>query len=168
MYSSYSEPGIELTELKSTEEVYNHFNLSDYESARGLKANLMIWPTNASDKVFIRKVDLDPKYCKGETFRYTIEGWGLIQLQLSGTNQMGLFYSTTTHNSETRVKAFENDSSNKSGKSTDWDWKEVNRVSRKIINFIKKQSPKKVGPQPVMNCASTITIAGGNEKYKKV
>lgn len=38
---------------------------------------------------FIRKerITLDPKKCDGATFRYTSEGWGLIQFQLDVTDQ---------------------------------------------------------------------------------
>jgi hypothetical protein len=162
VFQDYSEYDSELIEFGSADEVYKYYDLAKFDNGRSQMANIILWPTEASDKFKVTKIVLKPDKCKGATYRYQANGWGLIQIQLKGTNKLGLQYSHTNHNTEKRALAWEEIDRDKLGSVKDWDFSVTASVSRKINSFVKKHSVKKVGPMPVMVCASKVWLAGVN------
>ncbi|MEZ9526868.1 hypothetical protein [Enterovibrio norvegicus] len=160
VFESYSKYDTELVEFESMKDVVEYFQLPDFSKKPNRSATLMLWPIEASDNVRVNRIELNPKKCQGATHRYRVDGWGLISLELKGINKAGLQYSTTNHNTEKRATVWGPNYSDVMGSPTDWDWKAVSSASRKLNNFIKKNSSKKVGPMPVMQCAEKVTLAG--------
>ncbi|MEJ2622519.1 MAG: hypothetical protein P8163_20405 [Candidatus Thiodiazotropha sp.] len=160
VFESYSKYDEELVEFSNATEVLEYFQLANFSKKPNQTADLMLWPTSASDNVRVNRIELNPQKCKGATHRYRIDGWGLISLELNGINKAGLQYSNTNHNTEKRAVAWEPNYNDVMGSPSTWDWKAVSSASRKLNNFIKKKSNKKVGPMPVMLCAETVTLAG--------
>ena len=160
VFQSYSEHDSDLIEFKTSLEVINYYNLDGFSTEKGKSADLMLWPVEASPNFKVAIVNLNPKKCKDATYRYRSDGWGLIHLELKGINRLGLQYSHTNHNTEKRAKAWEPNYIDELGPVSEWDWKVVASTSRKLNNFIKKQSNKKVGPMPVMPNAESINLAG--------
>lgn len=160
VFESYSEYEKNLVEFSNAQKVVDHYQLADFSKTPKRSATLMLWPIKASKNVKVNLISLNPKKCQGATHRYRVDGWGLISLELKGINKAGLQYSNTNHNTEKRATAWEPHYSNIMGPASEWDWKAVSSASRKLNNFIKKNSNKKVGPMPVMQCAETVTLAG--------
>ncbi|BFM48765.1 hypothetical protein [Marinomonas sp. THO17] len=160
VFESYSEYDKDLVEFSNAQEVFEYYQLAEFSNTLNRSANLILWPVNASESVKVNRIELNPQKCQGATHRYRVDGWGLISLELKGINQAGLKYSHTNHNTEKRATAWGPNYSDVMGSPTDWDWKAVSSASRKLNNFIRKNSNKKVGSMPVMQCAETVTLAG--------
>lgn len=160
VFESYSNYEKELVEFTNTKEVVEYYQLGDFSKKPNRSATLMLWPIKASDNVRVNRIELNPKKCQGATHRYRVDGWGLISLELKGINKAGLQYSNSNHNTEKRASAWEPNYCDVMGSPSEWDWKAVSSTSRKLNNFIKKHSTKKVGPMPVMRCAGAVTLAG--------
>ena len=83
-----------------------------------------------------RKISLDPKKCDGHTWRYTVEGWGLIRIQgdLRGAPAIECHVAV---NSQKRAEAL-------AGTYPDspdprlLDWKVIQHHARRIIRKMKK------------------------------
>src|SRR2546426_11648858 len=112
---------------------------------------LSLWPVRASSSaVHQRRIALVPAKCQGATFRWTIEGWGLITMQLGGSSLVGLVASHTNHNSAERARKWEQTLNRTLGSVSAWDWPEVSRVSRRLNRQIRKLAVSKVGSRVVL------------------
>ena len=150
----------QLCEFKSIEELKEKYEIGKCKS-RTCSINLQLWPVNASQDVIVTKVDLNPKYCNGATFRYQINGWGLIQLYIGGISKLGVVHSHTNHNTEKRANKLASTHDEVMGAPSNWDWKEVARVSNKLNRYINKCSVSKINSRPVLQEAAA-SIKGGN------
>ncbi len=150
----------QLCEFKSLEELKEKYDIGKCIN-RTSSVNLQLWPVKASNSVVIDKIDLNPKKCNGAKFRYQITGWGLIQLYIGGISKLGIVHSHTNHNSEKRAKKLASINPELTGTPSDWDWKEVSRVSNKLNRYITKCSVSKINSRPVLQEAAT-KIKGGN------
>ena len=120
--------GQEICEYKTVEEILSKFDLDNGDKFAN---TLQLWTPRHKGKPIFRKVDLDPKRCKGNTFRYSTEGWGLIQLYFGGLKNSELNQSHIGHFNE--VGALRNESATIfNGKVSDWDWTEIQSTSRKL------------------------------------
>lgn len=97
------------------------------------------------------RVGLDPRRCKGHTFRYSIQGWGVIFLQLDfyGLPEIECYISC---NSQKRAEAWSDTYAEL--KSPDlWDWKAVERSCRRLIrcarDLSKRRTPPSRPPNPL-------------------
>ena len=124
-YSPYSQ---EISEYKSTVEIESKFDL---ERGSQFAATFELWSPLFNGKYFFRRINLDPRRCSGHTFRYSTDGWGLIQLYFGGLENNILSYSHIGHQSEKRASAWES-LHPEMGKVSDWNWKEVESISRKL------------------------------------
>jgi len=156
MYSSFSE---DIVEFSSSEEVTFYDGYTRLiETGRPLY--LTVWPVNASEAVQMKHIDLDPKKCDGHTFRYTVVGWGLVQLYFRGKTQKGLESSHTNHNSEARAKKWAATYLDELGSPEQWNWSEVTRVSSKLNRYIRKCAVRKIGARPILRHADDILKHG--------
>lgn len=99
------------------------------------------------------------------TFRYTCEGWGLIQLDyggLFGTEE--LRWTHTNHNSEKRASAWAG-TIRRLGDPAAWDWPAVTSASSKLNRAIRRMAVDKIGPHPVLPHAARV-IADANLRYE--
>lgn len=124
-----------------------------------LSCFLMLWPVEASDQVRIRRMELNPAAGLG-THRYTVEGWGLISLQLGGLGKTGLHPSHTNHNSENRARKWADTYKALMGTPSAWNWDVVTRTSAKLNYRIRSLAVSKTRNRPVLPAAKNALNAG--------
>ncbi|MCG6142730.1 hypothetical protein [Leptospira mtsangambouensis] len=148
IYESYSDYEKPISEFHSFEELNDKYSILKNEMKNNVY--LQIYNPKASKNLKFRKIELDPNKCDGFKFRYSCDGWGLIQLYLGKLENNILKNSHTNHNSEKRASKWENIHENSLGKIHEWDWKIVNSTSRKLNRFIKNQSKDKINSRYIL------------------
>lgn len=139
--------GQEISEYKGTDEIISKFDL---ENGGKSSVTFQLWAQRFGGDILFRKVDLNWKHCDGQTFRYSTEGWGLIQLYLGGQKDKVLFHSHIGHFNEKGALKWE-DTNRFNGKVNKWNWKEVEQTSRKLKNQIhNKMAVRKIGRYGVL------------------
>ncbi len=113
---------------------------------------------NFGGKVVFQKVNLNPKYCAGHSFRYRTAGWGLVQLYFGGIQKGTLSYSHIGHfNQKGALKKETGGTKNGNHTVDEWNWKEIRKYSRKLKYQIhQKMSVKKLGSMGMLNGASKL------------
>ena len=110
--------------------------------------------------VLHRKIVLRPGAVPGATFRFSTDGWGLIQLYLGVLRKDGsLTACHTHHNSLTRAQRWTQTVSDQ-GSVESWDWPAVSRMSGRLVRFIRKAADSKQWSRPVLPSAHTAQVAG--------
>ncbi|MBO0358201.1 hypothetical protein J0X19_09620 [Hymenobacter sp. BT186] len=128
LYDSYSAYGEEVSEYSCLEEITSKFDL---DSGSQSAVMFQLWSPLFSGAIHCERINLDPDYCQGHTFRYRTSGRGLIQLYLGGRNSQGLHYSHLGHYSEKGAAAWESVSPSL-GRTSLWNWQVINSTSRKL------------------------------------
>jgi hypothetical protein len=107
-----------------------------------------------------QRIEINPNYSNGHTYRYATEGWGLIQLYFGGLEENILFHSHFGHFNE--AGALKNEGVNKkNGKVNLWDWKAIEQTSRKLKYQIhSKMAIRKIGSYGVLPGAQNISKDG--------
>jgi len=157
IFDHYSPYGQEINQYKSTAEITTHFDL---EIGRQSAVALNLWAPHFGGKVRFQRVELNPKYCNGYTYRYGTAGWGLIHLYLGGLEENILFHSHIGHFNE--AGALKNEGVNKeNGKVNLWNWKAIEQTSRKLKYQIhNKMSVRKIGSYGVLQGAENLSKNG--------
>ena len=109
VFESYSEYGAELREFRSTEELAGAFSLGTDPHGNGSAVLLQLWSPSVMRDLTITRFALDPARCDGHTFRYRIDGGGLMQLYLGGVCDRVVTMSHFGHQSQIRAQAWEVD-----------------------------------------------------------
>lgn len=159
IYDLYSSYGEEIRRYTTLDEIEKKIE-KDKRSA-----HFNIYSPDFGGEVIFRKITLDPTHCNGHTFRYSTEGWGLIQLYFGKVWNERLEYSTIKHNSETRAINWYPTCPDM-GNPDLWNWKEVSKVSRKLSYIIKKASINRAGGRYVMPDADMKTTIEDINEYK--
>jgi len=135
---AHSRPGHDLREFHSVREAVE---------AGG--RHLMLFVTNAGPAPIARRIESTPG-ASDAGFRYTCEGWGLIQLHYGGffgTHE--LRWSHTNHNTEKRAAAWA-PIGPPMGDPAAWNWKAVTSASSKLNRSIRRMAVDKIGSRPVL------------------
>jgi hypothetical protein len=149
--------GQKIGEYKTTEEILSKFDLHNGDK---FAVAFQLWTPRWKGDIVFRKIELDPKYCNGHTFRYSTEGWGLIQLYFGGVKQGELHRSHVGHQSEKRAMALENGALNL-GPVSKWDWNEVEKVGRALKRQIhNKMAKRKIASVGVLPGADKLEAQG--------
>lgn len=82
-----------------------------------------------------RTIHLDPKHCPGQKFRFTWDGFGLISLQLYGSDRLEM--SRISSNSPARAKAWASTCPDWSPPDA-WNWRAVESHTRRLQRVLKK------------------------------
>src|SRR3954471_21608233 len=97
LFDAASSYGQEIKEYKNTKEIVAKFDL---ENGGQLSVTFQLWTQYFGGDILFRKVELNPKHCDGHSFRYSTDGWGLIQLYFGGQKDNILFHSHIGHFTE--------------------------------------------------------------------
>jgi len=154
----YSPMGKELKEYNATQEIVDNFDLHNGKSCA---VSLALWNSNYGEKNIIRKIDLNPKYCKGHTFRFAATGWSLQQLYFGGLSGEMLYYSTIQGFNE--KGAIEKDYLYPEASRTAHllDWVQIKIDQRKLKYFIdKKLTTRKLNSYLVLSDADSELQSG--------
>lgn len=82
-----------------------------------------------------KKIDLVPEKCDGATFRYSMEGWGLIQLQIDYKLAPSIECRIAV-NTEERALAWAQTLS-ALGAPDQWEWKAVEKQARRLARVLR-------------------------------
>lgn len=92
---------------------------------------------NAEGYVRKKRITLKPRKCKGATFRYSVEGWGLIHIQLS--QKENCMQCELSANSEKRAQKWEEYIPELESAAL-WNWIEVNKQKRRLNRVLRKSA----------------------------
>lgn len=157
VYDLYSSYGQGICQYKTVNEISSKFDLDNGDK---FAVTFQLWTTRHKGKPLFRKIDLNPKYCKGHTFRYSTAGWGLIQLYFGGLKNSELNQSHIGHFNESG--ALKNESSTTfNGKVNAWDWTEIQATSRKLKYQIhNKLTTRRIGSFCILSGADQLETQG--------
>ena len=158
---SYSENDRDLREFKSVSEVLDAYNSKSVGTFL-----LQLWSPSVSSEVVIRKISLDPRKCNGATHRFSIEGWGLMQLYFGRIQNEEIHPSHFGHNSEKRARNWESTFLDELGSADGWDWEFLKKISGKIQHQIRKKlAASKINSRPILEAAFKEVSKGFSLKY---
>jgi hypothetical protein len=157
VFDHYSAHEQEIRQYKSTAEIASHFEL---EKGGQFAVTFQLWAPDFGGQARFQRVELNPKYCKGHTYRYATEGWGLIQLYLGGQDKNILNYCHIGHFNEAgalKKEAFHENNS----RVDQWDWKAIEQTSRKLKYQIhNKMAVRKIHSVGVLPGADVLIKSG--------
>jgi len=156
IYDLGSPYGQEICQYKSINEISSKFDLEIDEFG----TTFQLWTPRHKGKPIFRKIDLDPKRCKGHKFRYSTDGLGLIQLYFGGLKNNELRHSHIGHfNEKEALKQEDFHITNELVSS--WDWKEIQATSRKLKYEIhNKLATRKIGSFGLLSGADQLEAQG--------
>jgi hypothetical protein len=152
VFESYSEYGTELREFRSTDELAAAFPIGTDPHGNGTAVLLQLWSPSVMRELTIARIKLNPAACDGHTFRYRIDGGGLVQLYLGGVCERVVTKSHYGHQSQIRAQAWEVDD------GVNWD--ALKTVSNRIQYHVRKLAAGKAGSMPVLPQALGLARAG--------
>ena len=159
VFESYSEFDAEIREFKSTNDLSQAYRISECIGSSH-SGYLQLVPPGADALYHIRRIVLKPS--TGHEYRYSIEGWGLIQLYLGGLSSSGFVLSHTNHNSEKRAHLWSHTYPEIKSPAT-WDWKQVVRTSSALNRYIRtKLAVSSQSGRPVLPEAAKALADGIN------
>jgi hypothetical protein len=157
IYDLASPYGQEISEYKTTDEIAIKFDLVNGGQSA---ATFQLWTPRFGGDIFFRKVDLNPKYCNGHTFRYSTDGWGLIQLYFGGQKDNFLFHSYIGHFNEKGALKWQ-ETNQLNGSVDKWNWKIIEQTSRTLRNQIdSKLVTRKIGSYRILQGADILNNTG--------
>ena len=151
-YESYSEPEQEIRSFSSALELEAEISLRVPDERRFVSYSIH-YP-EAKGLVKKRKFDLIPEKNDGKRFRFSMDGWGLIQLQLTYSDDH--VSCRVAVNSEKRALAWLQTYPDHGDPSL-WDWKIVEKHARRIIRKMKKEPN-----QPLQTMTIAVTSAAAH------
>ena len=101
VYDLGSAYGQEICQYKTADEIASKFDL---DNGGKFAITFQLWTPRHRGEPLFRKIELDPKHCNGNTFRYAAEGFGLIQLYFGGLKDNELNQSHIGHFNEKGAK----------------------------------------------------------------
>jgi hypothetical protein len=147
----------QICEYKSVEEITSKFDL---ENGNKFAVSFQLWTQRHKGDILFRKVELDPNYCNGHTFRFSSEGWGLIQLNFGGLKNNELHQSHIGHFNEKGAAKWEM-TNLFNGKVSNWNWTEIQTTSRKLkYHLHNKLAVGKIGSLGVLKGAEGLEKQG--------
>jgi len=157
IYDSYSEYGQEICTYSTVEAIGEKYNLKD---GGKFAVRFQLWSPRHKGQPIFNRINLDPKRCNGHSFRYSTEGWGLIQLNFGGILNKELNQSNIGHFNE--AGALGRESANSiNGRVDSWDWKEIASTSRKLkYHLHNKLAIRKIRSIGVLSGAEKLASEG--------
>lgn len=156
-----SDFGQPLRRFRSAGEVLAQFERR-YPNGRKWRAlHLQLYVLGAGPPFVPRRVSLDPQACDGATFRYTAEGWGLVQLYLSALPEgdTRLEDSHTNHNTLKRAQTWSS-TVPELGDVGAWDFGKITAFSSRLNREIRKRGVAKIGSRAILPGALKLWNAG--------
>lgn len=112
-------------------------------------------------RVEFRKITLRSGAVPGKTFRYSTEGWGLIQFYVHQPRDGQLRPCHTNHNSLRRAETWAPVRDVQlMGGPEGWDWRQVSSTSNRLNRYIRKLGVAKSGSRPILPGAQARLESG--------
>jgi hypothetical protein len=148
-----------LQQFRSLSDFEAHFAIADWRIGSSVTMHLQLYAHRSGGHFIARRVSLNPESCNGATFRYSAEGWGLIQLYLEAPRHGRLSSSHTNHNSAKRAEVW-SDTIENLGSPSDWDWNRVSSFSGRLNRFIRSLAVAKDRSRPILPHAAALQSEG--------
>jgi hypothetical protein len=153
VFDLYSKYGEELSEYCSIEELKREYPFGTDPYGKGESITLCLWSPSVMQEFPIRRITLNPKSCGGHTFRYTLEGGGLMQLYLGGTYEDIVTLSYFGHHSFEGARTW--------GIEAGVEWSTLSKLSHKILYHLRRRiAVTKVDSRPVLPQAYALARQG--------
>lgn len=133
VFEQYSEMSEEIIQLTDFQHFLKYYEDSELKGKKHLSFGLYYETAGGNFK--ITKLGLNPKYCNGHTFRYRVDGWGVIGIFLSINKDE--IECRIAVNSEKRAQNWATTNRNM-GDPNSWNWNFVESKARKLIRFLRK------------------------------
>lgn len=133
VYEYYSKMEQELILINDFSEFKDYFESSILKNEKNFMFG--VYYPESKGNVSISKINLDPERCNGKTYRYTINGWGIIGVNLNWKSETQIECYVSV-NSKKRAENWESINP-EFGSPELWDWKIIESNARKIINRLK-------------------------------
>jgi hypothetical protein len=158
IFESYSAFDCDLREFTQPRQIVDQLQRAERPSHAVL---LQMWAPTASSQVEIKRFSVS---VSGHAYRHRIAGWGLMQLYLGKETEAQIHVSHFGHfnqrGAEKRSAPLPSPSLNP-GTAADWDWDQLQRISRRIQYRIGRRfSEMKVGSRPVLHGAACLMERG--------
>jgi hypothetical protein len=144
--SSYEQP---LKRFESSAEVLRQFERRHSTGELWHTVALQLYVLGSGPPFSARRIRLDPTACDEATFRFTAEGWGLVQLYLSAPYGDRLENSHTNHNSKTRAETWAPIYGVDPGPDA-WDFARITAFSSRLNRQIRRKGVAKIGSRAVL------------------
>jgi hypothetical protein len=155
-YSGLDQP---LADLRSSRDVLKLFD-ARYTNGRPFDSvGLALYVVGSGPRPIIRRIALKSSSCGGATFRFTVEGWGLILMTLQTVSDAALRCSDTNHNSKARAEKWAG-VSDRLGSPHEWDFVKVASYSARINREIRRRAVDKMGSRVVLPGAHRLRAEG--------
>lgn len=154
-----SSPGQPIAEFASNEMLEGRYPVGICKGSAP-SVFLQLVPPNSFGLCRMRRIDLNPGIFGDRAFRYSFEGWGLIQLYLGGIAPHGAVESHSNHFTEAGAKSWEQTDRRERGPVDAWDWRKVTATSSALNRFVRKLARYKLGSRPVLPGAAAAFEAG--------
>ena len=144
IFELYSEFGEELREFTTFHELDEVLNIGRDEHGNSYAALLSLWSPSVMRRPPITRVRLDPKYCNGHTFRYTLGNSGTIRLYFGGRYRRVITKSYLGHAAQRGAQS-----------------KALSKLSNRVSYHISRRlAVAKVPGRPVLAAAYQLYLAG--------
>jgi hypothetical protein len=163
VFPAYSGYGQSLRSFRTPAEL-----IADIESAFATDQKSLQFALHYPDTkghVAQRKIALDPKKCDGHTWRYAVEGWGLIQFQ-GELRRAPAIECRVAVNTQKRAEAWAGTHPELRDPGL-WDWSVVQHHAGRIIRKMKKIAEPggpANGSQPVRSDTNRRSSAAGSRR----
>lgn len=135
LYESYSAIETEIIKLETFPELKEY--LGDRMTEGKTQFGFGVYNPEFKGKLLISKINLNPKYNNGKTYRYRIEGWGIIFIHLEFKNGDDHVECRVSVNTKKRAENWAT-TNPEFGNPEEWDWKSVENAAGKIVYRLKK------------------------------
>ena len=152
IYELYSEFEKPLKQFFNSSDVLKEF---DRSYANGKKISSVYLQLNVLDsgpKFIPSKIKLNPEKCEGFKYRFSADGYGLVQLYLEIPSNNSLNSSHTNHNTHKRAEKWASSTKEKEEVAS-YDFNKITKFSSKLNRFIRKISVGKLLSMPVLPTA---------------
>lgn len=130
----YSDPERELRRFAKPEEIREFASVQ--AARRGGSVFLALHFPDTGGEARIRRIALNPQKARGATYRYCVDGWGLVWVYLAVGTPVSVI-SYVSANPEARAYAYAEVSQDREPVA-DWDWASVARHCRRIRSVLRR------------------------------
>ena len=161
----FAQPGWTLVELASIpDQPLRRFHstdaLLDAHDLERSGALMQLYTPDLGGGIIERPIVFHPGAMGDAKGRTDSEGWGLIQLYLSGERDGRIGLSHTNHNSEARARSLETTYAHGLGPVSAWNWTEVERASRRLNRHIRQTAVGRSGSRVILPQAGARVAQG--------
>ncbi len=151
IYESYSDFEKELLSFKSITEIEQKYDIGTDMYGNGTSILLQLWHKQFVDNIKIEKI----KQIKGkaDSYRYSIRGFGLVQLYLGGLYKQNFISSS-------HLGTFDEKGAINHGYINGVNWEELKKEYNKIANYIKRNTRIKAQSRYLLKNAHENGING--------